>query len=100
MACPKSVVGILLISGVVLDGLNITWFSTIIKIALNELRKIPAMALEKSELIRAGLQAKKETMIRSFHDAKGQVTFRMGQARIRVRDRVQHVRQRLVDRVQ
>jgi len=100
IACPKCVVGILLISGVVLDGLNINWFSTIIKIALNELRKIPAIAMEKSELIRAGLQAKKETMIRSFNDAKGHVTFRMGHIKTRVKNRVQNVRQRLVERVQ
>jgi hypothetical protein len=56
--CEPVLIMILFVSGIFLDGLNITWFMMIIKVVYAELIKINALAKEKSKVMKQKLIVK------------------------------------------
>lgn len=99
MKCEGCLITVLFVSGILLDTLNITWFATIMKIVIAELSKIPEMAKEKSNIIRAKLICKRQEMVKSFHEAKGemknQINLKMDHLKDGMMNKMDTVRRRL-----
>merc|ERR1712228_1012848 len=73
MGCDKIIIFVLFASGILLDTLNITWFFHIMKVVISELRKIPEIAKEQAKK----MILKKDTMMKTFKDAKGEMQNQM-----------------------
>jgi len=99
MTCDYGIIFVLFASGVLLDALNITWFFLIMKVVISELRKIPGMAKEKSNIIRQQIILKKANMMKTFQDAKGemqnQMYVKMDHVKIGMMHKMDNVRRRL-----
>lgn len=66
--CEPVLIMILFVSGIFLDGLNITWFMMIIKVVYAELIKINALAKEKSKVMKQKLIVKTDKVMTSFRE--------------------------------
>lgn len=99
LECDSKVVVVLIVSGIFLDGLNITWFYFILKVVINELVKIPELAKEQTNLIRQRLMVKTDNMMKSFKDAQGQMKdnmyIKMDHLKDGMMNRMDNVRRRL-----
>lgn len=88
MNCDWKIIGMLILSGIVLDFLNIQWFVLILKIASVEFKKIPKIAKEKTETLKISLREKKDNVYQTIQTAKTDfrenVSYRINRVRRRL----------------